>query len=152
VHQQERRPLAAMHRHDARARGLDLGAGEAFHHGNPLSQSLRGAEGDEAISTIPTARDCFGVLRTPRNDDALYAFYSTLVPLALIGAAHFSISLLTKPPRYCGVARSSDTITAPRPSRRCLTAGVCMAASAASLSFLTIASGAPFGRKIAFHV
>ena len=33
VHEQKRRPFAAMHRHDARAAGLYLGAGEAFEHG-----------------------------------------------------------------------------------------------------------------------
>jgi hypothetical protein len=31
VQQQQRRPLAAMRRHDARARGLDLGLGESVH-------------------------------------------------------------------------------------------------------------------------
>src|SRR3984957_5866451 len=96
VHQEQRRAVAAVQCDDARARCLDLGAGEAFHHD----------------ATLPSS------------------FYSTLVPLALIGAAHFSISLLTKPPRYCGVARSSGTITAPRFCRRSLTFGVCMAASA----------------------
>src|ERR1700692_3246960 len=118
VHQEQRRAVAAVQCDDARARGLDLGAGEAFHHDATLSSS----------------------------------FFSTLVPLALIGAAHFSISLLTKPPRYCGVARSSDTIIAPIPCSRSLTAGVCMAPGAASCSLVTIASGAPCGRKIAFPV
>jgi hypothetical protein len=32
VHEQHRRPLAAMHGDDARACGLYLGAGEAFEH------------------------------------------------------------------------------------------------------------------------
>src|SRR6202008_889048 len=32
VHQEQRRTLAAVHRDDARAAGLDLGAGEAFEH------------------------------------------------------------------------------------------------------------------------
>ena len=32
VHEQQRRSLAAVHRDDARAAGLDLGAGEAFEH------------------------------------------------------------------------------------------------------------------------
>ena len=35
VHQQHRRPLAAVHRDDAGAGGLDLGAGEAFEHATP---------------------------------------------------------------------------------------------------------------------
>jgi hypothetical protein len=71
---------------------------------------------------------------------------------ALIGAAHLSISLLTKFPRYCGVASLSGTIWAPRLSSRSRTVVVCIACSAASCSFLTIGSGAPFGRKIAFQV
>src|ERR1700722_404305 len=118
VHQEQRRAVAAVQCDDARARCLDLGAGEAFHHDATLSSS----------------------------------FYSTLVPLALIGPPHSSVSPLTKPPRYCGAARSSDTIIAPIPCSRSLTAGVCMAPSTASCSLVTIASGAPFGRKIAFHV
>ena len=39
VQQQERRSLAAVHRHDARAAGCDLGAGEVFEHF--LSQSFQ---------------------------------------------------------------------------------------------------------------
>ena len=50
-----------------------------------------------------------------------------LTPLALIGAAHFSISLLRKPARYSGVRRSAVTIMAPRPSSRSLTAAVSIA-------------------------
>src|SRR3979490_880289 len=72
---------------------------------------------------------------------------SAVAPLALMGAAHLSISLLTKLPRYCGVARSSGTIMAPRLSRRSLTLGVCMAASVAACSFLTIAPGGPMGQE-----
>src|SRR5262244_2216672 len=77
---------------------------------------------------------------------------STVTPLALIGPAHFSISLLTNWPRYSGVARSSGTITAPSPSSRSLTAGVFIAWTVASLSFLTTSAGASFGRKMAFQV
>ena len=51
-----------------------------------------------------------GTLDAPRG---VAATQSILTPLALIGAAHFSISLLRKSPRYCGVVRSSDTICAP---------------------------------------
>ena len=36
VHQQQRRPAAAMHRDDARAGGLDVGAREAFEHAAPV--------------------------------------------------------------------------------------------------------------------
>jgi hypothetical protein len=47
VHEQQRRSLAAMHRHDARAAGLDLGASEAFeHHLDALLRSL--PENDQA--------------------------------------------------------------------------------------------------------
>src|SRR5215471_9401524 len=104
---------------------------------------MAGAIGERSDAVLRTAM--------PGHDDRVL-YHSTLAPLALIGAAHFSISLLTKPPRYSGVARSSDTITAPRFASRSLTEAVCMASSAASCSFLTIAAGAFFGRKIAFHV
>src|SRR5262249_34555787 len=77
---------------------------------------------------------------------------STVTPLALIGPAHFSISFLTNWPRYSGVARSWGTITAPSPSSRSLTAGVFIAWTVASLSFLTTSAGASFGRKMAFQV
>src|SRR5262249_1245282 len=73
---------------------------------------------------------------------------SPVTPLALIGPAHFSISLLRNWPRYSGVARSSETITAPSPSSRSFTVGVFIASTAASLSFLTISASAPFGRKM----
>src|SRR5262249_11041812 len=73
-------------------------------------------------------------------------------PLALIGPAPFSSSLWRNWRRYSGVARSSETITAPSPSSRSFTTGVFIAWTAASLSFLTTSSGAPFGRKIAFQV
>jgi hypothetical protein len=36
VHQQQRRPAAAGQRNDARARGLNIGAGKAVEHENPL--------------------------------------------------------------------------------------------------------------------
>jgi hypothetical protein len=75
---------------------------------------------------------------------------STVTPLALIGAAHFSILLLRNCPRYSGVAQSSETITAPSPLSRSRTAGVFIAWTACS--FLTTSAGAPFGRKIAFQV
>src|SRR5262245_3599429 len=77
---------------------------------------------------------------------------STVTPLALIGPAHFSISLLTNWPRYSGVARSSGTITAPSPSSRSFTAGVFIAWTVAWLSVFTTSAGAFFGRKMAFQV
>src|SRR3954449_2342649 len=49
--------------------------------------------------------------------------HSTLTPLALIGAAHFSISLVTKPARNSGERRSGATSTAPRLCSRSFTAG-----------------------------
>src|SRR3954464_15449989 len=77
---------------------------------------------------------------------------SMLTPAALIGAAHFSISLLRNCPRYCGVVRSSDTTWAPAFSNASRTAGVFMACTTALLSLLTTASGAPLGRKMALQV
>ena len=43
VHEQQRRPAAAMHSDDARARGLDLGAGKAFeeHLSSPVRRHPR---------------------------------------------------------------------------------------------------------------
>src|ERR1700685_979707 len=38
---------------------------------------------------------------------------STVTPLALLGTAHFAISLLTRSPRYCGGACSSVAMAAP---------------------------------------
>src|SRR5687767_1056398 len=78
--------------------------------------------------------------------------HSTVTPAALIGPAHFSVSLLTKVARYCGVARSSEATWAPRLVSRSRTSGVLMAPTAAALSLATTAGGAPFGRKIAFQV
>src|SRR5258708_296927 len=64
--------------------------------------------------------------------------YSTVTPLALMGPAHFSISLLTNWPRYSGVARSLDTTCTPRPCSRSRTAGVFIDCTTALLSFFTI--------------
>ena len=70
-----------------------------------------------------------------------------LSPAALIGPAHFSISLATNFCRYSGVRRSGATISAPFFFSWSMTAGVIMAAIAASLSRCTIAAGVPFGKK-----
>ena len=43
VHQQQRRPLAAMHGDNARATGLDLGAGETFEHDATVHDHFAGA-------------------------------------------------------------------------------------------------------------
>src|SRR5262245_31855119 len=85
-------------------------------------------------------------LRHTSND------YSMMMPLALIGPAHFSVSLLTNEARYSGVLRSGVAICAPRPPNRSRTEGVFIAWTAASLSFLTISAGAFLGRKSAFQV
>src|SRR5215212_5858079 len=66
---------------------------------------------------------------------------------ALIGPAHFSISRSTNLCRYSGERRSGATTSAPISFRRACTAGVSIAAIVASCSFLTMAGGAPFGRK-----
>src|SRR2546426_6805739 len=59
---------------------------------------------------------------------------STLFPYTTLFRSHFSISLLTKPARYCGVARSSDTADEPRSRMRVRTVGVCRACTTALLS------------------
>src|ERR1039458_6925738 len=91
--------------------------------------------------------------RTPspeRHGMAAAAIAAALVhcdtPLALIGAAHFSISLAVNLPRYSGLRRSGATIMAPRPCKRSRTDGVFIAATVVSLSFLTISAGVPLGR------
>src|SRR3954470_21486151 len=60
--------------------------------------------------------------------------HSTLTPLALIGAAHFSISLVTNAARYSGERRSGATSIAPRPCSRSFTIGESIACSIASCS------------------
>src|ERR1700688_4300917 len=96
---------------------------------------------------------CETSVRT-RTGSLLYASrrYSTVTPLALIGTAHLAISLLTRSPRYCGVACSSVAMAAPSAVSRSRTAGACIASSVASCNFLTIGAGAFFGRKMAFQV
>src|ERR1051325_6082101 len=77
---------------------------------------------------------------------------SAVTPLALIGAAHFSISLFTNAPSHSGLCWSARATVAPRPFMRSCNAGVLMASTAASLSFLTTAGGAPLGRNSALQV
>src|SRR3984893_17645023 len=91
-------------------------------------------------------------IRAPTKRDAHGRHYSTVTPLALIGPAHFSISLLRNCARYSELARSSGTITAPSPSRLSLTLGVFIASTVASCSLLTIPGAAPLGRKMTFQV
>jgi len=69
--------------------------------------------------------------------------HSIASPLALIGPAHFAISLTTNFCRYSGDLRSSSTTMAPMSLRRCCTDGVSIAATAAACSFATIAAGVP---------
>ena len=68
-------------------------------------------------------------------------------PLALIGAAHFSISLGMNFARYSGVRRSDGMTLMPRPFSRSRTAGVSTASFIASLRRRTITSGAPLGSR-----
>jgi len=65
---------------------------------------------------------------------------------------HFSISLATNVCRYSGVRRSGATSVTPSSCMRSLSAGVFIASTVASLSFLTMAAGVPLGRKKAFQV
>src|SRR6266542_1041791 len=78
--------------------------------------------------------------------------HSIATPLALMGPAHFSISLSTNRCRYSGDRRSGPTRSTPISFVRACTAGTFMALTVASLSFRTIAAGAPFGRKKAYQV
>jgi hypothetical protein len=66
---------------------------------------------------------------------------------ALIGAAHFEISLSTNFCRYSGERRSGATIVAPTSFSLAYTAGVFMASTAVALSLCTIAVGVPRGRN-----
>ena len=76
-----------------------------------------------------------------------------MTPDALIGTAHFSISLFTNWPRYCGVmSLVGDDLGAERLQACRATCGDFIASTAAALSFATISAGAFFGRKIAFQV
>ena len=59
-----------------------------------------------------------------------------MTPDALIGTAHFSISLFTRSARYCGVISLGVAIFAPRPASLPLTAGDFIASTAAALSVL----------------
>src|SRR5262249_34666251 len=75
------------------------------------------------------------------------AGHSALTPAALIGPAHFAISLATNFCRNSGERRSGATTSAPSTFSRASTAGVVSVATLASLSRCTIAAGVPLGRK-----
>ena len=62
----------------------------------------------------------------------------TIAPEALIGTAHFAISLFTRSARYCGVICAGVEIFAPRPASLPATAGDFIASTAAALSLLTM--------------
>src|SRR5215468_9702392 len=73
--------------------------------------------------------------------------YCGVTPLAFMAAAHLVISLSTYFCRYAAERRSfATTVVATSRSRAC-TAGVSSAALSAALSFVTIGSGTPFGKK-----
>src|SRR5262249_38423835 len=82
----------------------------------------------------------------------IVAAQSALTPLALIGAAHFSISLRTNLPSHSGERSLGAATVAPRPSSRCFTDAVSIAATIAALTFFTTASGVPLGMNTALQV
>src|SRR5262245_3599255 len=93
-------------------------------------------------------------LRGSRGHEArmAHAAQSIEMPLALIGAAHFAISASTKRLRYSGDRRSGATTLPPISLIRSWTAGVFIASTVASWSFLAIASGVSLGRNIPFQI
>src|SRR5438094_9277420 len=72
-------------------------------------------------------------------------------PLALIGAAHFLISLTTNSARYSVLRRSGGATRSPVLSSRRRTSGVSSASLSARLSRLTIVLGVALGRNRANH-
>src|SRR5262245_65779815 len=98
---------------------------------SPAHAGLGGASGLASVSPPPLVD----------------AGHSALAPAALIGPAHFSISLATNFCRNSGERRSGATTSAPSSFSRAATAGVVSVATPASLSRCTIAAGVPLGRK-----
>src|SRR5262249_2769459 len=88
---------------------------------------------------------CLGTLRC--RDRRLSVAQSIETPLALIGPAHFSISVSTNFCRYSGELRSRATRSAPISCIRVFTAGGLMVASGAALSLSTIAAGGSLGEE-----
>src|SRR6266481_8105677 len=80
--------------------------------------SYLGYTGRDANVVAKAALDPF------RRSRLVCGIFSIDTPLALIGGAHFLISLRRNPARYSGVARSGSTRVAPRLSTRWRTAGV----------------------------
>src|SRR3979490_527634 len=103
------------------------------------------------ISLTPK-EPCRNLQRKDTTKFFVVARQSTLTPLALIGTAHFAISLCTNFARYSGVVRSSETNLRPALSSFSRTAGVFMGSTVAWLSLSTMAGGVAFGRKNAFQV
>ncbi len=73
-------------------------------------------------------------------------------PLALIGPAHFLISLSTNARRYSDDLRSGEATLPPISLIRACTEGVSIVETAASWSFWTMLVGVSFGRKMAFQI
>lgn len=110
----------------------------------PVQRSIINERG-VGITLLPHAMREFATLRVddkriaglaeadaPRPPHKDRDDYSALAPLALIGAAHFSISLFTNLPRDFGVARSFDTTCAPTLASASLTGGVFIACTVSS--------------------
>src|SRR5262249_25111864 len=81
----------------------------------------------------------------PGHDE--HAPHSTLAPLALMGAAHRSISLGTNFVRYSGVRRSGGGMVTPMLSKRSRTAGASTASFTALARCRTVSSGVPLGKE-----
>src|SRR5262249_37422896 len=92
---------------------------------------------------------CLGTLRLARL--TVSVAYSIETPLALIGPAHFSISVSTNFCRYSGELRSPATRSAPISCIRVFTAGGVFVVGGAGGGFLLSAAGVSFGGEEGQH-
>src|SRR5262249_58078839 len=88
---------------------------------------------------------CLGTLRLARL--TVSVAYSIETPLALIGLAHFSISVSTNFCRYSGELRSPATRSAPISCIRVFTAGGVMVAALGAGRLPAVAPGGPLGEE-----
>src|SRR5205085_7980579 len=102
--------------------------------------------------------EVFGTADQPASSRSMRPFrrhaavHSPCTPEALIGPAHFSISLGMYLARYSGLRRSGGMTVTPTAARRSRTDGVSIVSPAALLSLRTIASGARGGSTTALQV
>jgi hypothetical protein len=81
----------------------------------------------------------------------LAASHSAVTPAALIGSAHFLISLTTNALRYSIDRRSGATGSEPTVLSRSWTAGMSRTVTIASWSLRTMGAGVSRGKKAATH-